>query len=423
MAAAAQASLLGRIAVSAKLITQEQLLAALHEQDRLGPSKRLGDILLDLGYLSQAQLDWLLRAQVTLLERQRQADGEAQREAQAQRQQAMTERGAIATAAPAMQRPSGDRMLDRILSKAIQIHASDVHLHTGLPVQMRVSGRLLKANSPPLEPAQSEALIMEILTEQERADFTLTVEPTYKVRGTLQSFTPGHFVTFELFESDPNVAAGRVSLNGGSGKFEIDDVPSGRYTLRATQGELARGETAVEVKGADANGVSIALSPGVTVTGVVHLLGATPGSQPNESAGNRWGNARFGLGFCVVRLEVPGREPDGHLVAQMEASHQFSVPNVFWGQYRVRMECPGGHIVSALSGNSDLLSNPEISLQPGVAPPSIEIGLKPGGAELHGKLAVHDAPAGTGVLLVPTFAASMRSVTFEQPLLGCAGSA
>jgi len=172
MAEAAQASLLGRIAVSAKLITQEQLLAALHEQDRLGPSKRLGDILLDLGYLSQAQLDWLLRAQVTLLERQRRAEGEAQREAQAQRQQAMTERGAIATAAPATPRPSGDRMLDRILSKAIQIHASDVHLHTGLPVQMRVSGRLLKANSPPLEPEQSEALVMEILTEQERADFT-----------------------------------------------------------------------------------------------------------------------------------------------------------------------------------------------------------------------------------------------------------
>jgi len=172
MAAAAQASLLGRIAVSAKLITQEQLLTALREQDRLGPSKRLGDILLKLGYVSQAQLDWLLRAQVTMLERQRQAEAEAQRQAQAQQQQAMSERDAIATASPATPpRPSGDRMLDRILSKAIQIHASDVHVHTGLPVQMRVSGRLLKSNSPPLEPAQAEALVMEILTEHERADF------------------------------------------------------------------------------------------------------------------------------------------------------------------------------------------------------------------------------------------------------------
>jgi twitching motility protein PilT len=172
MAAAAQASLLGRIAVSAKLITQEQLLAALREQDRLGPSKRLGDILLALGYVSQAQLDWLLRAQVTLLERQRQAEAEAQRQSQVEQQHAMSERGAISTASPAApQSPSGDRMLDRILSKAIQIHASDVHVHTGLPVQMRVSGRLLKANSPPLEPAQAEALVMEILTERERADF------------------------------------------------------------------------------------------------------------------------------------------------------------------------------------------------------------------------------------------------------------
>jgi twitching motility protein PilT len=171
--AAAQASLLGRIAVSAKLITQEQLLAALHEQDRMGPSKRLGDLLLELGYVSQAQLDWLLRAQVTLLERQRQAEAETQKQAHAEEQQAMTERGGLATAVPAApQSPSGDRMLDRILTKAIQMHASDVHIHTGLPVQMRVSGRLLKANSAPLEPAQSEALILEILTERERADFT-----------------------------------------------------------------------------------------------------------------------------------------------------------------------------------------------------------------------------------------------------------
>jgi twitching motility protein PilT len=173
--AAAQASLLGRIAVSAKLITQEQLLVALGEQDRLGPSQRFGDILLQLGYVSQAQLDWLLRAQVTVLERQRQAEAEAQRQAQAQQQPMttrMSETVASATTSPvAPPSPSGERRLDSILSKAIQMHASDVHVHTGLPVQMRISGRLVKANSPPLEPAQAEALVMEILTEPERAHF------------------------------------------------------------------------------------------------------------------------------------------------------------------------------------------------------------------------------------------------------------
>jgi twitching motility protein PilT len=179
-----QPSLLGRIAVSAKLITQEQLLEALGQQDHFGPTKRLGDILLELGYISQAQLDWLVRAQATLLERQRQAEAEEQRRAQAAQQEVMSQSGSIALPAPEpapAPQPrstpgppaprSGSAQLDAILAKAMQLRASDVHLHTGLPIQMRVNGRLRKANSPPLESAQSEALIMEILNESERAEF------------------------------------------------------------------------------------------------------------------------------------------------------------------------------------------------------------------------------------------------------------
>jgi twitching motility protein PilT len=207
-------SLLGRIAVSAKLISQEQLLEALRQQDHLGPSKRLGDILLELGYISRAQLDWLIRAQATLQERHRQAEVEEQRRAQVVRQESFTKSGSVAIPptepvrpivrpAPAPQpeprqaavpvaaaapRPAAEvapaaatdatirsrapAQLDQILAKAMQLRASDVHLHAGLPIQMRIGGRLLKSNSPPLEPARSEALIMEILSESERAEFT-----------------------------------------------------------------------------------------------------------------------------------------------------------------------------------------------------------------------------------------------------------
>jgi twitching motility protein PilT len=184
---------MGRIAVSAKLITQEQLLEALRAQDHMGATKRLGDILLDLGYISQAQLEWLLRAQATLVERQRQAEAEAQRHVQIEQQKSFPESGSIAIPpskaaprpapaappagppdpAPAVQASlAGERKLDRVLTQAMQLHASDVHIHTGLPIQMRVGGRLLKANSAPLLPAQSESLILEILTESERAQFT-----------------------------------------------------------------------------------------------------------------------------------------------------------------------------------------------------------------------------------------------------------
>ena len=185
---------MGRIAVSAKLITQEQLLEALRAQDHLGATKRLGDILLELGYISQAQLEWLVRAQATLVERQRHAETEAQRQDKIEQQQSLAKDGSITmppSAPPSSPRPApapppasqpastqvappsprAECMLDRILTKAIQLHASDVHLHAGLPIQLRVCGRLLKANSAPLEPAQSESLILEILNARERADF------------------------------------------------------------------------------------------------------------------------------------------------------------------------------------------------------------------------------------------------------------
>ena len=195
MSTGQQPSLLGRIAVSAKLITQEQLLEALSAQDRMGATKRLGDIMLELSYISQAQLEWLLRAQETLVERQRQIEAEAQRQSQLEQRNSFTESGNIAippsdlsqapgpapaatpatpttaTQAPPMLR-SGERALDGILARAMQLDASDVHLHTGLPIQMRVGGRLLKSNSTTLEPSQSESLVMEILSASERADFT-----------------------------------------------------------------------------------------------------------------------------------------------------------------------------------------------------------------------------------------------------------
>jgi len=207
MAAGQEVTLFGRIAVSAKLISQEQLLTALRLQDRSGASKRLGDILIELGYISQAQLTWLIHAQQTLQQREHQAGGEAKRRTQLERRESMADDGTITLTAgqatpverpapvaqPAPMQPGGnprpaaagpaqaaavaqngapEAKLNRILSKGMQLHASDIHLHAGLPIQMRLSGRLLKANSPALEAAQSEAMIMEILTPDQRKTLT-----------------------------------------------------------------------------------------------------------------------------------------------------------------------------------------------------------------------------------------------------------
>jgi twitching motility protein PilT len=215
MGAEQQISLLGRIAVSAKLISQEQLLEALQAQDHLGATKRLGDILLELGYISQAQLEWLLRAQQTLLQRERQVEAERQHRANLEEQRSGAEDGTAtlpqaetssqpqastprssAAPVPAQTVPSAQAappMLHRILARGMQLGASDVHIHTGLPIQMRVGGQLLKAKSAPLDPAQSESLILEILTAEERAafgahndlDFAYTIASVVRFRGNV----------------------------------------------------------------------------------------------------------------------------------------------------------------------------------------------------------------------------------------------
>ena len=214
----AQVSLLGRIAVSAKLITQEQLLEAMRAQERLGAAKPLGDLFLEYGWISQAQLTWLLEAQRTLQARQQQqvAAQAAQRAEGVQRSEAPTQpivpadrsvplvvdrprpvspvtapspasplarpqpaplpvAAPVARAAavpPVGSTPSGaEPALNAILAQAIGLRASDVHIHVGLPIQMRVAGRLVRGNSPALTAEQTEQLILEILSPAERERF------------------------------------------------------------------------------------------------------------------------------------------------------------------------------------------------------------------------------------------------------------
>ena len=68
MANGGNAGLLGRLAVHKKLITMEQLVEATAEQGRFGnENKRLGEILIDKGFLTSAQLDELLVLQRSFL--------------------------------------------------------------------------------------------------------------------------------------------------------------------------------------------------------------------------------------------------------------------------------------------------------------------------------------------------------------------
>src|SRR5258708_2091228 len=144
-------ALLGRLAVHYKLISPEQLNAAMRHAGQQGTGK-LADVLRHLGFLTPKQLEWLSSAQQQYLAKQRAAQSSAAIE--------LTPTPAPPRPAPevspsgaAVSRPSGSPALStarpaagtagalqRILARAVQLKASDVHLHGGSPIQVRIHG-------------------------------------------------------------------------------------------------------------------------------------------------------------------------------------------------------------------------------------------------------------------------------------------
>ncbi len=163
--------LLGRVAVDLGLITSEQLADASVAYDRLGGTIRLGEVLVHKGYLSEAQLQQVLAAQREVLQRQQAAARAAP---------------APAPAAPPgpVSVPLGSRQLDRVLEQAFRRGASDLHVHSGAALKLRLRGELVDAG-PVLERAAAERVIREILTlEQQTAlDRAGQVDLAYSLPG------------------------------------------------------------------------------------------------------------------------------------------------------------------------------------------------------------------------------------------------
>ena len=61
--------------------------------------------------------------------------------------------------------------LYQLLQTMIEKGASDLHLTTGTPPQIRVDGDLVPLNMPPLTPAESKQLVYSVLTDAQKHKF------------------------------------------------------------------------------------------------------------------------------------------------------------------------------------------------------------------------------------------------------------
>ena len=193
MAQVAEDLLFGRIALHYKLVTREQVLEATQIQTNEGGGRPLSEILTERGILTPRQVEQILAVQRDYVAKQQaQTPAGPALAAEPLRAQAMPALSvqampSLATAeppasvappppaaAPAPGRVGiafdleAPRALDRLLKYALSVGASDLHLHSGAPLKIRVNGLLADLSSRPTPARTAEKLVEEILTPEQR---------------------------------------------------------------------------------------------------------------------------------------------------------------------------------------------------------------------------------------------------------------
>jgi twitching motility protein PilT len=197
------APLLGRLAVHLKMISMDQLAEAVRAQGHAGEDAKLGEILVERGLIDRRQLSTLIAAQQQVIAKQKAKGAPAPapvaarptpRPAPAAAKPAPTPAPAaqpvpcaptpapprkdsapavgpepIGSASDFAQPTDADReRLEAILRRAIERGASDVHLHEGSQVRMRVVGQLTPYGESKVDPEAAERMVLSFLAPAQR---------------------------------------------------------------------------------------------------------------------------------------------------------------------------------------------------------------------------------------------------------------
>lgn len=239
-------ALLGKLAVHYKLITAEQLTQATQLFQSHQGTVEMGDILLQQGWINPSQLHRLHQIRKQVIEQQKGGGGAAT--PSAPQPVAPTPKSAAPVpaasadeslfgeeepaAAPAsapqaspsvsatvaaidISVPTSGRKLDAYLVRAVQTKASDLHVHSGAPLRMRIAGSFVDQSQGPVAAEQAEAMIREILSEEQarlldelgELDFAYTIESVGRFRANAYRQQRGFDVTFRVIPPRPPTLA------------------------------------------------------------------------------------------------------------------------------------------------------------------------------------------------------------------------
>ena len=175
--------LLGRIAVHLNLISVEQLAEATRLQGQSGGEKRLGEILVERGMLTPSQLEQVLRARQQMIVKQRAKEAATQALPEPEAGTA-TAKSADRPRLPATPQapPGGARSepqasegtsadLIALLRQGIESGASDVHVHVGNPLRLRLHGRFEAQGGQAIDAEAAERMLRSSFTPEQAKSF------------------------------------------------------------------------------------------------------------------------------------------------------------------------------------------------------------------------------------------------------------
>lgn len=278
------------------------------------------------------------------------------------------------------------------------------------------------------DPANASKVSVVAGQETAEIDFSLNQSAVYQVSGKV---TPAagagargpKIMTFAVAEDSPGAEVRQIFLGGGNvrlvpqgaenmglrpyfasivrGQFRFQDVPSGSYTLIASQtgprGQSAVGQIPVAVTG-NVTGLDVALQPGMELAGQVSVEGqsSTGNSSRSVSVFLRPTGALVGVGNAY------GMTRDGKIV----------LTGVFPGSYWVGVGGlpAGAYVKSVRLGTQDALTKP-LEIPSGGTSDSLSVVVALDGAQVSGTvLTGSNQPAGGAtVVLVPD--APLRGVS------------
>jgi len=261
--------------------------------------------------------------------------------------------------------------------------------------------------------ASATPIDIQPAAELNSMDFRLTEQPTYRVRGRIlgaDGRPPGPGVAIGITPRESSILGGGISFSGSpynpaDGTFEIRDVASGVYIIRAQLPMNFRPEPGtrppvpiialapVDVRGGDVDGVFIRFESPISITGRVAIEG--------EAAPETF---RPGITLRPAEIgpnEAPIRGPEWN------ADGTFKLDGILPGEYRVQAfgGVPGSlqplYVKQIRFGSVDVLTKPFVIS--GSTADMLDIVFAKGGGKITGIVRAESQQVvdGTMIVLVP----------------------